>query len=503
MLRLIIVDDEDMIRNAILKMVNFEALGYEVVGSARNGIEAFDMICDLYPDVVLTDIKMPGLDGLELIEKALQLDQSIEFIILSGFGEFEYAKKAIQFGVKNYILKPTDKNELCQSLTTIKEQKEAVNEEARLAEKRLLKNLHFPIQSCFMIESLDSMANFKSSYDKYAPILTFPDTGLAACICSFVEDSIVDHAIRDIIHIFEDLGIHLEFPPIVIQGSFVFLIAIDRLKVEEILKSRIEELQYPGQKVNFEIHFMHSGTTFELYETVLSKLSRYNRINLIDMNGSVTEVRNNLATPWKIKKIISELKDLRTEDAVDALIRTVVSPTMPLQTIKNTAISLILQLMGTKDPSGADLAVHFFKRLYNLSEYEDIVQHLEMTIQTHLKSAEDNNRKTKDMIPNLKAYVQTHLSSESLSLKWIAENHLYVSVGYLSKQFIKEEGIRFSEYLNKIRMEEAIQLLELYNNASIKVIAKQVGFGNNPHYFSQVFRKFTGLTPTEYIESKV
>ena len=100
----------------------------------------------------------------------------------------------------------------------------------------------------------------------------------------------------------------------------------------------------------------------------------------------------------------------------------------------------------------------------------------------------------------LKSYVEAHLDCETLSLKWLAENYLFVSVGYLSKQFVKEEGIRFSDYLNKKRMEQAIRLMVYYHNDNIKTIARSVGFGNNPQYFSQVFKKYTGYTPTEYIE---
>ncbi|MFA9378845.1 MAG: helix-turn-helix transcriptional regulator [Lachnotalea sp.] len=85
-------------------------------------------------------------------------------------------------------------------------------------------------------------------------------------------------------------------------------------------------------------------------------------------------------------------------------------------------------------------------------------------------------------------------------MKWITANYLFISVGYLSKQFVKEEGERFSEYLNRIRMLEAQKLLLLYNNDNIKNIAKQVGFENSPHYFSQVFKRYAGCTPSEYWE---
>ena len=102
----------------------------------------------------------------------------------------------------------------------------------------------------------------------------------------------------------------------------------------------------------------------------------------------------------------------------------------------------------------------------------------------------------------LKSYVNQHLDSETLSLKWLAENYLFISIGYLSKLFIKEEGLRFSDYLNKRRVEEAKRLMEVYQKENVKNIAGKVGFGSNPQYFSQVFKRYTGLTPTEYMEGR-
>ena len=112
MLKLIIADDERIIRESISKMIDWNSLGIELIGLCSDGIEAYNMILDECPDIVLTDIRMPGLSGLELIEKISQTDLNIQFILLSGFGEFEYAKKAIQYGVSEYLLKPVTAMEL-------------------------------------------------------------------------------------------------------------------------------------------------------------------------------------------------------------------------------------------------------------------------------------------------------------------------------------------------------------------------------------------------------
>lgn len=116
-----------------------------------------------------------------------------------------------------------------------------------------------------------------------------------------------------------------------------------------------------------------------------------------------------------------------------------------------------------------------------------------------LSVSRHNITSKKSNIALLKEYIEEHLDSETLSLKWLAQNYLFVNVGYLSKQFIKEEGMRFSEYLNQKRISEAVRLMSYYQKDNIKYIAQQVGFGNNPQYFSQVFKKYTGSTPSDYL----
>ena len=120
MLRLIIVDDEKIIRESIRSLIDWESLGIEVVGVCKNGLEAYDAILDSYPDIVLTDIKMPGLSGLELIEKLNDTRENIQFIILSVYSEFEYAKQAMRFGIRHYLLKPCNENQIIEAIEDVK-----------------------------------------------------------------------------------------------------------------------------------------------------------------------------------------------------------------------------------------------------------------------------------------------------------------------------------------------------------------------------------------------
>ena len=178
------------------------------------------------------------------------------------------------------------------------------------------------------------------------------------------------------------------------------------------------------------------------------------------------------------------LLSARGETEVCHLLDTVFSPGIPLDTARNLALSLFLKLNPDEEQS-LDIACDFFRRLYSCPNISEIRCLMEVVLIQ--KNTNSGVSKTSANIALLKTYVEQHLDSENLSLKWLAENYLFVSVGYLSKQFVKEEGMRFSDYLNKKRMEEAIRLMVYYHSDNIKNIARSVGFGANPQYFSQVF----------------
>ena len=116
MIKVVIADDEVRICQLILALVDWEALGLKVVGTAHNGLEAIAMVRTLQPDILITDIRMPGCSGLELIDQVKRDDQSLEIVIISGYAHFEYAQQAIKYGVGDYLLKPISKTELTATL---------------------------------------------------------------------------------------------------------------------------------------------------------------------------------------------------------------------------------------------------------------------------------------------------------------------------------------------------------------------------------------------------
>ena len=119
MWKVIIADDEKLICRLVQALVDWEALDMRVEAMAENGPDALQKIEEIRPDVLITDIRMPGLNGLELIKQAKQITPQLEIIIISGYAHFEYAQNAIALGVRNYILKPIKQDELCTTLQNV------------------------------------------------------------------------------------------------------------------------------------------------------------------------------------------------------------------------------------------------------------------------------------------------------------------------------------------------------------------------------------------------
>lgn len=331
--KLLIADDEKMIRESIIELIDWKALGVQITASCKNGMEALDAIIDTAPDIVMTDIHMPGLDGLDLIEKIYRLDSHIQFIILTGYPEFEYARRALKYGVREYLLKPISEEVII----------EAVNH----------------VKKSLLVYGNPSIGNLVSRL----------------FIIRQEEDS-------------------------------------DQAKM---LLSR------------FFTHF-----------------------------------------------------------------------TKP-EELRHIGLNLLMELQTRLEPPSAEDLSHFTELIMAAQRIEELRSIIINQLLCVLYAG--GSTKT-SLCDTVKAYVTIHLDDENLSLKHIAENLLYINVNYLSRTFTKQSGEKFSNYLNHTRIEKAKRLLHQKGAEHIYAIAEAVGFGNNPQYFSQVFKKYTGSTPSQYAKGK-
>ena len=175
MLKIIIVDDERFTRETLAHIINWEEYHIKVIGLCKNGLEAYDMILDESPDIVLTDIKMPGLDGLELIAKVHETGIKTQFILLSGYGEFEYAKKAMSYGVKYYLLKPCNEEQILESVQGVVRDCQELMDSQELTQNQftVLSNLQHHVLFSMINDYVYQNYELSMAVSRYEPYMDF------------------------------------------------------------------------------------------------------------------------------------------------------------------------------------------------------------------------------------------------------------------------------------------------------------------------------------------
>ena len=373
MLKIFLAEDEVVVRETIKRMIPWEELGFELVGEAADGEMALPLLIRQQPDLLITDIKMPILNGLELIERASRIDSRITFILLSGYGEFEYAKQAMTYGVRYYLLKPTDKQELINCLDTIREEKKQKEVQQKAEQALLLKDMQSPLEQGLLMEALDQPDNFPQVFKKYQGLLSFPEKGLYACICSFVEETYLKSFLKDIVRILLSCGAESVFPVIYVKNSALFVLSSPTLAHQETIRQSLEELHYPQQCVTFETSFLHGDTSEDLFAQIISKISRYERILLIrPETGETRDFHNNMAAPWRISKLREAFTASPAETDIPSLLDSVFTPSMTPDVAKNIALGLFLNPDNSGQEPPLDIACDFFRRLYSCTQTSEI-----------------------------------------------------------------------------------------------------------------------------------
>lgn len=500
-----IVDNEKIIRETIHSLIDWHSIGIEVVGLCKNGIEAYDMILDEYPDIVMTDIKMPGLSGIDLIKRVSQLDRDIEFIILSGYGEFQFAQDAMKYGIRHYLLKPCNEQQIISVLEECK--KECLHKKAIESiiedQNDLNENFHQTIIKNLLISSLlnDDSEEKELSLHTYKQLIDMDSKSYELCYFYYVEEKNKEAALEQVYDFFDAAGIT--------SGAFIVYVPYTLLIFFESSSSIAPKMDHIKNKIYFEsqsVSVEYRRKSFSnlkmLLQVLIKELRLYDMIYICDDKARLTPIRNYHYFIKQIEKIIHKIQHhfyKTPEEIIEAIGKLLYAIT----DFNFFRMLIVETLMRIKDLGQSAInQVHLAEFLLDINQLNDkdiLLKKTQKYIET-LLSPTDEQTKNKDFIEKLKHYVEVNLSSQNLSLKWLAENYLFMNVDYVSKQFMKQTGQKFSAYLTNIRIEKAKKLLINAELENIADIAEQVGCGNNPQYFSQVFKKHTGITPTAYIK---
>lgn len=500
MLKLIIADDERIIRESISTLINWNSLGIELIGLCSDGIEAYNMILDECPDIVLTDIRMPGLSGLELIERISQTDLNIQFILLSGFGEFEYAKQAMRFRVHHYLLKPCNEDQIIESMKDVirEHYHQKAFQDMQNRQKVLTNNLHHNLLSNIIHERTYLPESYKPSLDAYEGLMDFFNTNYELCYLHYIEESSLAEVLARIYQYMRKEAPGISVYSIYVKNTLLLFFESHQVSYDR-MDSFFSGLTPLGSGTTLEYHRDSYENLAALLDTLIAKVKRYGIIYF--MNGlqpvPICNYKGLITTIEQLTTaLIEDTADKRPQHLQE--IRSILDGTHNPDFIRQTGSRMVVKLAADGNFYSPADATEFLVKMNQETSPETLKDMLFDKISSILQYSNETPQKYSALIENVMQYVEEHLDNPNLTLKWIAENHLFMNVDYISKRFIKETNQKFSSYLSNLRIQKAKQLLADGHSEQIQWVAQQVGCGNNPQYFSQIFKKSMGMTPSAY-----
>lgn len=538
MFKVVIIDDEVLARVGIKSMINWEEVGCEVTGDADNGESGLELIKKVKPDIVITDIKMPVMNGLELIEKVKAEFKDIKFIVLSGYEEFNLVKQAMKLGAEEYLIKlDLDPQVLMTTVKTvsqkISEEMLDKNEQNKL-QAHLNRNKQVLIEEFFKKLIGKLIISKTDLYDslKYLGIEMNEERLCAAVITAKNNKNGERYVKKEDIELFDFYVINITeeisndyFKSYVVRtepGYFSIIFSVDgytdrkqyKEKIEKMSSRLIEMLyKYVGIEISIGISNLHKGY-FELgkandegveasehnFFVGLGKVIFYSDIsfkNETQTNINIQNYRNEM-----LKAL--DLKDI---GMIETVFDNITGVFKNGKVNKGQAYDLCYQIVyaiSETVKSKNDFlngAIENDKSLYEnvsknstLPEMIDLMGNLKDAICTFLSSREDIDNNVR-LVNAAKKYINENYAKD-LTLNDVAAA-LNISHCYFSTLFKNIAGVNFVDYMTGVKMNHAQKLLS-EGDYKIYEIAKMLGY-ENAYYFSRVFKKVVGMTPSEFV----
>lgn len=535
MYRILIAEDESEMRNLLVKYMKRSQLDLEVVGSAVNGKEALAMT-ELYrPDIVLTDISMPVMDGLEFLQEVAKRSIPVKAVIVSGYDEFSYARKAIALGVSNYLLKPFDPQELKEVLEKIKG--ELKRQKVLLDNMQLLKE-KVDVNETFLKERvLRDVLEGKGEGDSEVGMIN-TEAGYY-CVCLIKLPLYLtcgkwnlgcQENIEELVTILNGGCISKE---IQVQGlSFeengAILVLSGNASGSRQFFCKVKEgmthLQKSMEKYyDVRLICVVGGVYSEwrkLHESYEQTLQVWRGLTSTDKNLIICGERKKDTPEVQLtdsSKRIQKLKEQillsvrmgqeeESKDYLDELMH-VYASIAPKKTdfVSISAEELVYAIFNEIEQNGIrldeqksneEIQDQIKERLKHASLLEIKNLLLNYFAMCHKPFREHNTRQQSELIvENVKNLIECNLDKEELTLEWIAAQ-VHFSATYVRQIFKQKTGERLMEYVIRKRMEKAGHLL-LKTNLKIQEIAEVCGYSNQ-RYFASSFKKYYDCTPTEF-----
>lgn len=493
-LNLLIVDDEYFIRQRLKKVIPWKELNLSFAGEAENGQEALELIEKEAVDILLLDIKMPKISGIELAKYIHEQHRHIKIIILSGYNDFEYARSAIRYGVTDYLLKPIDQQSLQESLTNcirrVNEQRKVEFKLRQLRERELTQVLY---------QYLNGHISYEETQKIYPDITSYP---YAMLVGGFIYEE-MPAAIIELITRLSTFGIKchsfketdfsntllllFETAPNISSictllnnfaqecSTYVFLVYSPLLELHSHMEEEYKNVQYQLNARYFHMEPCVCPIPETSESTPLSEGTARIRQNLVRvLNSNETSQFHDF-----MDQIFDEIAERKQINYL-TLILTEIFLTYNLHYEEN--IQFHHNMM--------DFINMILEEEYQLTNLEDtIISYGLQCMKNFVGSPSDISLSTKII-----SYIKEHYNEPELSVTEIAEFFQF-NVSYLGSIFKKIEGCSILQYLTNVRLEAASQMLK--NGAKIIDAANENGY-SDVFYFSKRFKKKYGCSPKEF-----
>lgn len=522
---LLLVDDEEEVIQIILKKINWEEIGFSVIGHADNGVKALEMIEEFQPDVVMTDIRMPYMDGMELSNHIRTDYPATKILLFTGFDEFEYAKEAIHLEIEEYILKPLNAVELTNVLIRLKgklDQEVRERRSVEILQRHYLKSLPF-LKANFYSSLIEGRVH-EDEISKYLSEYQISFSGSYYC-CLVVHTSLR--------RIPEGMSSQLLLTSVYKQARerlaekwdakcFSYLddtILIAQLKNENEVSELTDECdkfcRYLQRVLEAVVTVGIGQVCRNIMELPMSYNSAREAVSYRVLYGSSRSIYIKEIAPQETKVVIStnetELSNLfqkirlGTKEEIVASVHTYVEHIFSSLTSLQQHHIVVMELVSAlyrfavnndiSDEEFSDELQMSYDKLFDLEQVAlmEWLSGISISFSERIVSA--RHKSTTNIISKAKDYVRSNYRNDDLSLDDVCEV-LGVSNSYFSTIFKKETGNSFVGYLTDYRMKKAARML-IETNEKSYIIGKSVGYAD-PNYFSYVFKRQFGVSPSKY-----
>lgn len=524
-LTLIIVDDEPSIRNGLASSIKWEDIGIEVIGVAADGNEAIAMIRTMRPNIVITDIRMPNCDGLELIRMVREEDISCNFIILSGYDDFKYAQTAIRYSVNSYLLKPIQLDELKNELLTIRNkalaEMEHDNHLRTTTEQLQQQNSALKIHFCLKL--LNNEFKTETEIEHQLKSFDVPLKNLSTCVLVFTYKSELTQdnvSLQKSIISSIDLAFHA-YSYIAFAKDTTTIVVL--LNHNSPLTSSIEELYTPCNHVLDHLNekhllSMHIGIgeivdsllyTNASYLSALEAVSYciYQTQQKIFDSTTISHAPTPVISPNpKINEAIvdaiygcnvEELNHL-LHDFFHSLFYVEVPPP---NYIRGMCTFLVIDVQNGLSSYFDEINQLFFDIPYieinKLNSFREIREWITNKFISYAEFMRKNATSVKDpIIQKAKAYINDNIYNK-IKAESVA-SHVGLSVNYFTVYFKEKTNENFKNYVQTLKMAKAKEHLKT-SNIRISELSSMLGY-EDYRSFNQAFKKETGITPSEYYQ---